>query len=592
MQLTLQTITPVHVGNGEELYDLDYAIHGGYYYRISQKTVEDFLKKSPELVTQYTEWIVENTNEMDDLKQSLRNERDRRRRGDFNQQLNRIRRDFNVVNFAKSIQQTDAFIRHLNASPNVYKIPYDGKLGGQIRGAIKTATGKPYIPGTSLKGAIRTALLYHFLSENNHAEDVRDVVQFALRNARQNPRRQRFIIKTFADKLEHLAFYCHTKKDNKIKRDDEKFDLLKLLKVSDGHLPGTPDTTMRLADVQLYLVSKVKKRDSREFDIKATEQPQAPFVEAVKEGTPIGFKLDIDLNFLLQFKTQFEQNQVVVGKDKDQQTHWIGIIEKVKSVFGLDLRTLTTENLEAKKNKVYDYIFDCLHKFTQKQIGHQKEWLDNFIKHDKARRYDVEIEDGHQPLFALTDKRLIHFGFGTGFTGITEYLHLLDTPELRTMLKEMMELFLIGDKPGANNRRTGSQTYVANLDKFPKSRRLVRDEDRIQPMGWGCILKAGEQLDIALSSAANNEPPAPPESIKVEFFTGTLNPKKRPEINAEVIYSGRPNKVKVYVSEDYTPEIKLDGYRNPIEKGKIIIVEVSVSKKKQITQASFKREKK
>ncbi len=591
MQVTLQTITPVHVGNGEELYDLDYAIHGGYYYRISQKTVEDFLRKSPERITQYTEWINENTTEMNDLKQSLRNERDRRRRDDFNQQLNRIRRNFNVISFAKNINQADAFIRHLNESPNVYKIPFNDKLEGQIRGAIKTATGKPYIPGSSLKGAIRTALLYRYLSENKDAESVRDAVQFSLRNARQNPRRQRYIIKTFADKIEHLAFYCHTKKGGKLKRDDEKFDLLKLLKVSDGHLPGTPDTTMRLADVQLYLVSKVKKRDSREFDIKATEQPQAPFVEAVKEGTAIDFKLDIDLNFLLQFKKEFEQNQVIVGKENKQQTHWIGIIEKVKNIFGLDLRTLTAENLKSKKGEVFQHIFDCLQLFSQQQIAHQKKWLDHFIQNDKARRYDVEIEDGHQAIFNHTDKRLIHLGFGTGFTGITEYLHLFDTPELRTMLKEMMELFLIGDKPGADRRRTGSQTYTANLDRFPKSRRLVRDDDRIQPMGWGCILLDDEEkLNLTVAGAA--EPPAPPEPVKAEFFKGTLNPKKRPEMNAEVTYSGRPNKVKVYVSEDYTPEVKLDGYRNPLEIGKIVIVEVGVSKKKQITQASFKREKK
>jgi len=593
MQLTLQTITPVHVGNGEELYDLDYAVHGGYYYRISQKTVLDFLAEIPEGAEQYARWIDRNTDEMDDLKQRRQHEEDRRRKRDFNQQLNHLRSGFNLINFARSINKQKEFLNHLKTASNVYKIPFNDQLKGQVRGAIKTATGKPYIPGSSLKGAIRTALLYRCLSEKMDAQSVKNVLQSALRHAYEKGKDRRSlqrIKKTFADRLEQLAFYCHTKKGDRLKRDDEKFDLLKLLKVSDGHLPGAPDTTMKLADVNLYLVNKEKNRQTGKFDFKATTQGQTSFVEAIKEGTPISFKLDVDLNFLLQFKTEFEKNEVRVDAEK---THWIGIVEKVKNIFGLDINTLNSNNLQEKQNEVYEYIFESLKIFSKQQLIHQQKWLDRFIEHDKRSDYDVEIEFGHQIIFGSKDNRLIHFGFGTGFTGITEYLHLLKNPELKPMLKDIMELFLIGDRPGAQKNRRGSDTYTANPDKFPKSRRLVRDDDRIQPMGWGCILKAGEQFDISkIAAAAEQANQAPSEPVKAEYFKGTLNPKKRPEMNAEVTYSGRPNKVKVYVSEDYMPEIKLDGNSSPLEVGKIVIVEVGVSKKKQITQATFKKEKK
>jgi len=591
MQLTLQTITPVHVGNGEELYDLDYAVHGGYYYRISQKTILDFLAEIPEGAEQYARWIDRNADEISTLKERMRYEKDRRRKGDYNQQLNRLRSGYNLISFAKSINKQNEFLNYLKAAANVYKIPFDDKLRGQVRGAIKTATGKPYIPGSSLKGAIRTALLYRCLSEKSDAESVKNVLQNALRHAYQKGKDRRSlqrIKKTFADRLEHLAFYCHTKKGDRLKRDDEKFDLIKLLKVSDGQLPGAPDTTMRLADVNLYLVNKQKNRQTGKIDFKATTQGQTSYVEAIKEDTPISFKMNVDLTFLLQFKQEFEKNQVRVD---NQKTYWIGIAEKVKNIFGLDINTLNSANLQEKENEVYEYIFDSLKMFSKQQLIHQQKWLDRFIEHDKRRDYDVEIEDGHQIVFDSKDNRLIHFGFGTGFTGITEYLHLLKNPELKPLLKDIMELFLIGDKPGANKNRKGSETYTANPDKFPKSRRLVRNDDRIQPMGWGCLLKAGEKFDMPKIGATTKEQISA-EPVKAEYFKGTINPKKRPQMNAEVTHSGRPNKVKVYVSEDYTPEIKLDGYRNPLEVGKIIIVEVGISKKKQITQASFKKEKK
>lgn len=79
----------------------------------------------------------------------------------------------------------------------------------------------------------------------------------------------------------------------------------------------------------------------------------------------------------------------------------------------------------------------------------------------------------------------------------------------------------------------------------------------------------------------------PLHPVKAEFFKGILNPKKRLNMDAEVIHSGIPNKVKVYVSRNYMPEIKLDAYRAPLKVGEIIIVAVTVSKKKEIIQASF-----
>ena len=45
MKLYLKTITPVHIGNGEELYALDYVMNNNFFYKISQHQFLEFLSK-------------------------------------------------------------------------------------------------------------------------------------------------------------------------------------------------------------------------------------------------------------------------------------------------------------------------------------------------------------------------------------------------------------------------------------------------------------------------------------------------------------------------------------------------------------------
>lgn len=73
------------------------------------------------------------------------------------------------------------------------------------------------------------------------------------------------------------------------------------------------------------------------------------------------------------------------------------------------------------------------------------------------------------------------------------------------------------------------------------------------------------------------------------LVSGKLNPKKRYNMEAIIVISGKPNYIDVYIAQDkIQKEVKLDGTKNPIEVGKIVKVEVSVNNKGDITQASLK----
>ena len=46
MKLYLKTITPLHIGNGEELYSLDYVINNNEFFHVSQNLFLQFLKEN------------------------------------------------------------------------------------------------------------------------------------------------------------------------------------------------------------------------------------------------------------------------------------------------------------------------------------------------------------------------------------------------------------------------------------------------------------------------------------------------------------------------------------------------------------------
>ena len=90
---------------------------------------------------------------------------------------------------------------------------------------------------------------------------------------------------------------------------------------------------------------------------------------------------------------------------------------------------------------------------------------------------------GYKPIFD-SQGILLHLGFASGFYGITEFLYFMSDANLKELFKQIMELFDIGDKPGANKKRNDSEKYTANPDKFPKSRRLTEVNNALKPLGW------------------------------------------------------------------------------------------------------------
>ena len=174
----LQVITPVHIGSGETLNQIDGCYANGSWYHIDLDKVLEHPSTNLNALT----------SEMAD-------------------------RNFR---WQRHLQQHDADLSELSA----YSLPCpQSPEEVEIREAIKSVGNRPYIPGSTLKGAIRTALLGEMLSKSNlvYDQSLQQLETTIDRGARGNPRREQP-----GRRIESLAF-----------GKDPNRDLLRALQVSD-----------------------------------------------------------------------------------------------------------------------------------------------------------------------------------------------------------------------------------------------------------------------------------------------------------------------------------------------------------------------
>lgn len=229
----LETLTSVHIGSGEVLNFMDGCYANGRWYHI-----------------------------------------------DLNKVLEHPATDINALTSEMShrdFRWSDYFSRHnMDAAAfSTYNILCaQSPETTEIREAIKTIEHHPYIPGSTIKGALRTALLGEILIENN---EVYDKTQNELNNMinrppRGNPRREQP-----ARKIENHAF-----------GKDPNHDLLRALQISDTEPIETDALEIGTAwTVTLNSNDQLVRKVDRGKEYKN-------FVQQIRTGQRFTFTLKID----------------------------------------------------------------------------------------------------------------------------------------------------------------------------------------------------------------------------------------------------------------------------------------------------------
>lgn len=228
--IKLKALTPIFIGSGEAIRPLSYLVDGTFVHILD---ADKFFEQLTDQERQrYLDWIEPILDSLSDLETKIAQARDN---FDLRRQLQRQRRN------VEAELSSEAFIRsQLLADPVpfarsresiAYSLRYAAKPGNDGFGLhIKDAKYNPYIPGTEIKGALRTSLLYALLADDKNYDWLRDSLSRfrAFFRSGASPRKK---VKEFSKIAGGLEGKLLRGGGNK---DDAKFDFFKLVQISDS----------------------------------------------------------------------------------------------------------------------------------------------------------------------------------------------------------------------------------------------------------------------------------------------------------------------------------------------------------------------
>lgn len=417
----LVTLSPVHIGSGEKLTTYDFVFMDDVLTIIN---IDAFLSRNPQ------------------------------RAEEFYQQASSSR--FSLSSFLRE-KEVSAYKVYSIQSPREPK---------EVNAAIKNAHSEVYIPGSSIKGAIRTALACYFLSradeetwqmieEGKDNTDIRGIKQVKGKGAEKKAGKE----------IEKVIFGCGFKKNDKIIYGDAKFDLMKLITVRDASaLP--PEECLSLSLLKVYSIN-----NGRAF-VKGFET----FVESIKPGTAFRLKIDVDTKFIAR------------AEDMEREVRWIGLKDKLERYFGISagedervaerkvLKTIRraceffAERVIEKELSIFPEGFyvhtACGHgvkpDFKRRDMKYCPRCNRGGLSQTEVAELGAEVREFYR---AIKTKTLLRLGFSTGW-----YSHTIGVMLEDEFLNYVRHRFKLGK---------------ARYREFPKTRRLAFGYNgQVYPMGW------------------------------------------------------------------------------------------------------------
>ncbi|HRW34950.1 MAG TPA: type III-A CRISPR-associated RAMP protein Csm5 [Thermotogota bacterium] len=256
MTVHLKTLSPVFIGNSEEVVMAsEYVRKGDEYFRLH----EDFF---------YT-----TTSQMDFAT------------------LNKPK-DFKDLGHFKNLCQVQSRYR-LHNCPNIQ---------GEVKPFIRTGMDLPYIPGSSLKGALRSAYMINRISNPQQLEnDLQSVINHA-----------KFVKRTTFGKLSSSLdsrTFRGQLKNTKYHPNDPQADLFRLIKISDSSSLGKDD--LQMTPVIVYTIQgnalSVKRKNPH------SNQPMQINVEAIPADTLITVRVTFDEFLEKQFTRTISFEEILDG---------------------------------------------------------------------------------------------------------------------------------------------------------------------------------------------------------------------------------------------------------------------------------------
>lgn len=424
----LTTLTPTAILNGEVIDSFEYSNYGNYIYRLDlDKILNHLIKEITNSIEKISDWV-DNIEEIINQNENAARHTSSLRIFDF---IQRYLKKPEITQWLEHEIKENRFIK--------YKIPsnLDQNSSRQIAIHIKTANNQVYIPGSTLKGLIRTTLLNEYLynvfdsKDANKIKKLTDDINFHLNQSNNS-------IDQFAQSVISDFFKFRSGKY------DAKNDIMKFIRVCDTN-------AINVSDACEVVHPEIFTRNGKK------QQGQLNPLEVIKSGVTFEFTIDFDIDFL--------RNTIKNIEIKDKK-----YLEESLKLFNISSIEVMKNEISQVITTIYQTIEDSL--FNYSIFVSEKN--DSFIQSNKKIK---GLKIGENDIIA-------QIGWGTGFhtkTILFNFLNLYwkDDETFKEIYKTIFQKYRI-----RRNTRKNNQNVEINLDTFPTSRRTLKINNQYQQLGW------------------------------------------------------------------------------------------------------------
>lgn len=337
-------------------------------------------------------------------------------------------------------------LSYKEVAKRIIPVPYYSRDMYEIHCQIRDGNGKPYIPGSSIKGAIRTALLWEIMMTSDESPVLKEEYKKVLSELLNS------------DKVGDVPIIA---KAFRGKENDPKFDIMKAFSVSDCYFNEN--------DVEIYSVATWDLRFNGVYGwwvFKKGPEANEPHkgtlqhIEAIKPGANASFTITLDTYVLQEHKSRH-------GWSNEQASF-----------------------LEDWLNKVGDYFQSKLwweaKFFNEYKFGEGENWFED--------KYQWQKDD------CEPNETLIRIGWGSGWKFMTG--DWIPEDELHKV-REKYRLGKLGSVPCPNCKgedtvpdkfkngnyfcRKCKNSFSHKPIVFPKTRRFALLGQSLVPVGWAKI---------------------------------------------------------------------------------------------------------
>lgn len=262
----LKALTPVFVGSGEVLTPLSYVVDSGKVCVVDPDRFLEVL--SDEQRESYVSWLEPMLDELAELDLRIKEAgKNRKLKREFQNRRRDVEGRLSLDFFIKERLRVEpiSFLREKDCL--LYQVPCRSRPGPRgFSTHIKDIERRPYIPGSELKGAMRTSLLYAMLGDDDRRRAFLEKVE-GLKGYQGLSKRD--LKEKFRDVTSEVEVNLRGAKD------DAKYDLLKFVSISDSEPMAVENLLIEVSCSE------------------GTDRYTRTFLEALAEGSETTFLLSV-----------------------------------------------------------------------------------------------------------------------------------------------------------------------------------------------------------------------------------------------------------------------------------------------------------